>query len=363
MLDLHEVKESLTIEDIEQYMAHLEAEPVRRGETLICKTVCHCGNSMKLYYYENTKLFKCFTECPEDSFDVFELTQKIRKRTDKEYSLIQSVRDVATYFGINTEELAQEKEELRRLPDWQIFKRYRKHAAAPSAQAPQGLLKEYSSEALDHLPRPRIIPWLKEGISQESLDLHKICYDPKNHGIVIPHYDINNRLIGIRERTLIKENEEFGKYLPATINGTMYNHPLGLALYNLNNSKKQIQKIKKVICFESEKSCLKYDSMYGIDNNITVACCGSNISRYQFMILKNLGVQEIIVAFDKQFKKIGDEEHLRWSKKLYNFHAKYGGYILMSYMFDKEGVIGYKESPIDRSKEEFDYLYKHRVFI
>lgn len=363
MLDLHELKESLTIEDIEQYVAHLDGEPIRRGETLTCKTICHCGDSHKLYYYSNTKLFKCFTECPEDSFDVFELTLKIRKRGDKEYNLTKAIIDVATYFGINTDEVSQEEGEVRRLPDWQIFKRYKKHAAAPSTQAPQGLLKEYSAEALDHLPRPRILPWLREGISQETLDFHKICYDPKNQGIVIPHYDINNRLIGIRERTLIKENEEYGKYLPATINGIMYNHPLGLALYNLNFSKDQITKIKKVICFESEKSCLKYDSMFGIENNITVACCGSNISRYQFMLLKQLGVQEIVVAFDKQFKEIGDEEHGRWAKKLYNFHAKYGGYILISYMFDKENILGYKESPIDRTKKEFEYLYKHRVFI
>ena len=41
-----------------------------------------------------------------------------------------------------------------------------------------------------------------------------ICYDPLNMGIVIPHYDIDNNLIGIRERTLIKEEEVFGKYKP-----------------------------------------------------------------------------------------------------------------------------------------------------
>jgi len=51
-------------------------------------------------------------------------------------------------------------------------------------------------------------------------------------------------------------------------------------LYNLNNSKKNIELIKKAIIFESEKSCLKYQSYFGIDNDISVACCGSNISAY-----------------------------------------------------------------------------------
>ena len=34
-----------------------------------------------------------------------------------------------------------------------------------------------------------------------------IAYDPKRHGIVIPHYDINNNLIGIRERTCRREEK------------------------------------------------------------------------------------------------------------------------------------------------------------
>ena len=71
--------------------------------------------------------------------------------------------------------------------------------------------------------------------------------------IKIDHYDKDNNLIGIRERTLIKENEVYGKYRPAYINKQMYNHPLGFALYNLNNSKDNIKKMKKVIIFERRK--------------------------------------------------------------------------------------------------------------
>ena len=44
-------------------------------------------------------------------------------------------------------------------------------------------------------------------------------------------------MIGIRERTLIKDNEITGKYKPAIINHKMYNHPLGFNLYNINNMK------------------------------------------------------------------------------------------------------------------------------
>ena len=80
-----------------------------------------------------------------------------------------------------------------------------------------------------------------------------ICYDPLYEGIVIPHYDINGNLIGIRERTLIKENEIYGKYRPAIINGKMYNHPLSFNLYNLNFSKSNIKTTQKAIVYEGKR--------------------------------------------------------------------------------------------------------------
>jgi len=61
----------------------------------------------------------------------------------------------------------------------------------------------------------------------------------------------------------------------------MYNHPLGMNLYNFNNSRRNIPKLKKAIIFESEKSCLKYQTYFGFENDISVACCGSNITAYQ----------------------------------------------------------------------------------
>ena len=79
----------------------------------------------------------------------------------------------------------------------------------------------------------------------------------------------------------------------------MYNHPLGMNLYNLNNSKDAIKIIKKAIVFEGEKSTLLYKSYFGLDNDISVACCGSSLSAYQIQLLVEHGAEEIIVAFDR----------------------------------------------------------------
>ena len=115
----------------------------------------------------------------------------------------------------------------------------------------------------------------------------------------------------------------------------MYNHPLGFNLYNLNNSKNNIRKIKKVIVFEGEKSCLLYQSYFGIDNDISVAVCGSNLTNYQVQLLQSLDVEEIVIAFDKQFKEIGDNEFKGWTKKLKDINKKYSPLVKISFMFDK----------------------------
>ena len=143
----------------------------------------------------------------------------------------------------------------------------------------------------------------------------------------------------------------------------MYNHPLSFNLYNINISKDNIRNIKKVIVYEGEKSCLKHGSYFGIENDISVAACGSNLINYQVELLLSLGVQEIIIGFDRQYKEIGDNEWKQWTKKLTQIHNKYNSMVNISFLFDKtkEGLLNYKDSPIDQGKDVFLYLFKNRI--
>ena len=147
------------------------------------------------------------------------------------------------------------------------------------------------------------------------------------------------------------------------INKQMYNHPLGMNLYNLNNSKDQIKIIKKVVIFEGEKSVLKYQTYFGMDNDISVACCGSSLSAYQVQLLQELGVEEIIIAFDRQFQEIGDKEFLHLKNNLLKIRTKYKNFLKVSFMFDKKMLTGYKDSPIDCGKDIFLQLFKERIFL
>lgn len=354
------LKENLSIEEVFDLVSELGGEPIMGSNSFTARTICHGGDSHKLYYYDNTHLFHCYTGCGDASFDIYELIVKVNNNNGIEFSLPRAVSFVARYFGYSND-IFDFEDNQETSEDWKIINNLKRNREKPQKQRVE--FKTYDDSILKYLPRPHIIPWEQEGISYDIMMLRGICYNPISEGIVIPHYNINNNLIGIRERTLIKENEIYGKYRPAYINGKMYNHPLGFSLYNLNNSKKTIEKIKKAIIFEGEKSCLLYASYFGSDNDISVACCGSNLINYQVQLLLMLGVKEIIIAFDKQFKKIGDIEWQKWIIKLKTIYNKYGGYCNISYLFDKENLLGYKDSPIDCGKDIFIELFRKRVII
>lgn len=374
---LEEIKNNLTIDQIYDFLADAGGEPQMHGDIIISRTICHNPSglgSFKLYYYDNTKLFKCFTQC-SDTFDIFDLALKIKKlageqitywskdaiQTSRPWDLPDAVHYVATYYGIEppNENFSEKRIELQ---DWQILSKLEAKKLQKNRNQIVSL-KVFEDDFLKNMPRPKIIPWEKEGITPEIMKVHNICYDPKNQGIVIPHYDINNNLIGVRERTLIKENERYGKYIPATINGKMYNHPLSFNLYNINISKNNIRNIKKAIVYEGEKSCLKHGSYFGIENDISVAACGSNLINYQVELLLSLGVQEIVIGFDRQYEEIGDKLWEKWTQKLYHIHDKYGSIVQISYLFDKEHLLGFKDSPIDRGPDIFIELFKNRIII
>ncbi len=356
------IKSMLSIEDVEKLLTELGAEPRVRNNTIQCKTICHndpyCG-SHKLYCYfnDNTFIFHCYTTCG-DSFDIFELLLKINPT----WSLPQSVNYIIDYFQLpivitsvdNTisQELSQSFEILNK------YIRNNEKAIEKTVE-----LNEYDNKILRHLPKPRNKYWEDEGISMEVMNQTGIAYDPVGEGIIIPHYSTGGQLVGIRSRTLITELEAFGKYRPAILNNQMYNHPLGFNLYNLNNSKDNIKLFEKAIVFEGEKACLQYQSMYGKESDISAAVCGSNINAYQVQLLIAAGAKEIIIAFDKQFKDIGDTEWLKWTNKLKDIHSKFCGYVQISYMFDKEDKLDYKDSPIDKGQETFEFLFKNRVMI
>ena len=282
------VKECLELEDIYNLLDYLGAEPQMFSNYIVAKTICHHGDTHKLYFYDNTSLFKCYSgEC--GTFDVFEL--------------------------IHLQGKISEVDEDFSLEDWNLFKRYNKLDDIEIESHKKVELPQVK-DLIRYYPSPILLDWIKEGINPDICDYMNIRYDPVNGAILIPHYDIDNRLVGIRQRTLVQEQEAWGKYRPARINGQLCNHPLAFNIYGLPQAKDNIKKLETAIIVESEKSVLQYMSYFGTKSNICVAVCGSSISKYQMQLLLDCGAKEVVVGFDKDFVDFNSDERVSVTNKL-----------------------------------------------
>ena len=346
------VKQQLDIEDISSLLEELGGEPEIYDDKIVSKTICHNGNSHKLYYYDNTQLFHCWTNCG-DSFDIFDLVSKV-----KDIDLNTSVYFVVNFF--NLQHKIDEVEDENLTEDWKLFKKYQniKDIAIVNNKIE---LPEIDPSLIENYPQPRYSNWEKEYISKEICDYMNIRYNPISGGILIPHYDENNRIVGIRERTLVQENEKYGKYRPIKIAGKLRNHPLGFNLYGLNKAKERINELGVAMVFESEKAVLQTMSYLGTKNNIAVGMCGSSLSNYQFHLLLDAGAKEICIGIDRDFKELYDDEYFKVLKKMEKMYQKYSRSCNISFMFDTKGLTGYKMSPTDCGKNIFMDLWRERL--
>lgn len=360
----NEVRDELSLENIFDFLNEFGGDPEYTSFGIVSSTICHNvpgEGSKKLYFYKNTSLFKCYTDC-DSTFDIFELVIKVMKiQKNIKFDLNDAVQWIAKKFNIsgNSEVFL-----VDRVADWEYLINYERIQNI-EIQSQHIILKEYDPIILSRFNYSlRLTPWLEEGISQEAINSSNIGFYLGGDQITIPHYDENNRFIGLRGRTVCEEEGElFGKYRPIKINGILYNHPLGMNLYNFNNSKFNIERIQKAIVFEGEKSTLLYKSYFGLENDISVACCGSSISSYQINLLINAGAKEIIIAFDRQFKEIGDQEFKRLKIKLIKLYEKYKNYVNMTFIFDKNMITNYKASPIDEGEKKFLQLFQERIIL
>ena len=356
--DKEEVKDLISPEDLYAILEYLGAEPEDTGgDFFICRTICHGGDSKKLYAYHNTMLLHCYTHCAE-SFDIFELIQRV-----KDLDLNQSIRFVVDFLNIGSS-LSSDIEDDHSLEDWKIFSQYEKIDSIEYKETVRAKLPIVPENTLKYYPKPIIKSWVDDNINPDVCNYMGICYDPVGGNILIPHRDIDGNLVGIRQRTLIKEMEEYGKYRPWRHGTTLFNHPLGFNLYGLNNAKNNIAKSKTAIVVESEKSVLQSMSYLGTANNITVAVCGSSLSKYQFNLLLECGANEVVIGFDKDFEEIGSDDYFQVIEKLEKVYSKYNSYANISFLFDKNNdTLGYKNSPFDKGKDAFMKLWRSRIYL
>ena len=351
-----DIIDSITLYDVKNFLESLGVEQISVNEEkqyLVCPTICHNplheAESMKLYWYQNNKIFRCYTECNE-AMSIFQLYQKYMALNYHYVSKLEAEDYVKKCLKhliiISNRETNNNKIDINK---------YKFTTNIP-------LLDEYPKEILSYFTNYYHPRWLKDGITKQAMDDFNIKFSLSQNKIIIPHLDINGRLIGIRGRAFNEEEIEFcGKYRPIQIGNIIYSHPLQFNLYGIYEHKNGIKTRRSAIIAEAEKSVLLDHGYYGELSN-TVACCGSTFNKYHISLLTDiLGANEIIIALDKEYTDWRTEKARKYKEKIERMCRKYTNQANFSYIWDYDNVLQEKDSPFDRGKEIFEYLYKTRV--
>ena len=351
MIQTSSIKALITDDIIKQIMEQYGAHPYSENNSIIIfPTICHNHSaeqaSPKLYYYKNSKMFYCFTECNK-SYDIFDLLVTIEHlRGNKQYTFFDALYYLSEKLKIHEGFFEQQEENI-----YQSKKDYyrKKNSKVPFVYYDNNIINYFNY----YLP----YEWAKDGLTLQELKKFNIRYYPSENEMIIPHYDSQERLVGIRIRAFSDDDIQKGKYRPLKLENMIYSHPLSQFCYGLWITKENIRKTQKAIIFESEKSvCLAEQLEY----NNSVACCGSNISKVQIQQLISFGAKEIIIAFDKEFTKENKKQE-QYYNKLYKLAEKYKLYCNMSFIFDFNNILNEKQSPIDNNIEQFNYLLEKRI--
>lgn len=365
-----ELMEMVTTEDVVEILKDLGSDNPRKDKNndnvLQFSTVCHGGDSHKLYYYLDSKFFTCYTSC--GSMSLYDVIMSANNTTFSEaFTYVSKYKNISNFKkmkkGLQKKEYDNDDLDFLRL---HLYKKDKQLIKLPS----------YNSYILnmfdDYIP----MSWHNEGITDEIADIFQIKFYMNQFKCIIPHLDINGNLVGIRARNFLQYQVNTGKkYIPISIQGLTFRYPIHYNLYGIFQNQDNIRIIKKAILFESEKSVMLYGSYFNQENNISVALCGMSFSLYQRDLLLSLDIEEVTICFDKQYQiELINDENIDKNSKAWKEYENYiKGLIKISEMLMPycnvsivvcwDSRIEFKDSPIDRGKETFKELYKERHYV
>jgi hypothetical protein len=290
--------------------------------------------------------------------DILGVVMGYKGYTEEEF--YKSINWICVKLNIDNCEYGFGKQQ--QISDWEFIRSYKKSAKKQIEHKP---LVPYDESILKIFQSWYTEDWVKEGISIETMKKYNIMYSPWQQKIIVPHLDINNQLIGVRGRSMLDEDiDRFGKYSPFKVGRKkFYNHSLGQNLFGLNYNINAIQRKRKIMLVESEKSVMQTDTMFG-DDNFTVALCGSNLTDYQKGMILMLGVREVIVALDKQYETLDSDECKKWAKHIKDkIIIPLAPYVIVTILWDTQELLGYKDSPTDKGKETLLQLLNNKIYV
>jgi len=369
-----ELLKLITKDDIISLMEDLGNDDyiIDENEDLKFKTICHGGHSHKLYYYHEPnktnyddtigRRFHCYTNC--GSMSVYDFLMQVY-----DWEFIQAFNFLLKFKGLYNQVTHKDTgwdNKGSKCKDWDFLDKYKKLTQIKERiKEPPPILPIFNKTDMNRFDKIYPESWLNDFITEEAMWRFDIRFYTRQWKAVIPHYDMNGELIGIRGRSFLKMDLDDGKkYMPIYYGNLSYKHPLQFNLYGLYQNKEIIKKVRKAILFESEKSVMQCESFYP-NNNFSLSLCGTNMSNYQRDTLLSLGVDEVFIALDKQFKtelltEEDNKEYNQYVTKVKKIADKLVNYVNVYIIYCDDGRLDYKEAPSDKGRGLLEELMKEK---
>ena len=351
-MDANEFIQTLNDRDVYSLLEHLGGNPKETNRGLDAQTICHNHDGSgkhNLRYFSESNSFTCFSNC--GTMSIYDLVGKVL-----ELDFYNSFKYVLSFFNQSIYDMSYKQKSYEDDIDLSFFNR--------EFKVESNKLKELNSNVLNVYYDQYYKGWIDEGISIKTMQKYNIKTSIIDEQIIIPHYDEDDRLVGVRCRNLNKQLVDDGKkYMPVFQGGDMLNHSTGSVLYGLNFNKDMINKRRKIILFESEKAVMQLDS-YMPDMSIGVCLSGSSLTNKQIEIIKDLNVDEVIIAYDRDWEKLGDETEKYYARKIEEtIVKKLSNQFHISAIWDLYGDLETKQSPTDAGRETFIKLLNNRIIL
>ena len=352
-MNASEFQKSLSIRDVYSLVEFLGGNPQETNKSILnIETICHnkTGEGKhNLRYYADSNSFQCYSSC--GTMSIYDLVGKVL-----ELDFYNSFKYVLSFFNQSIYDMSYKQKSYEDDIDLSFFNR--------EFKVESNKLKELNPKVLNVYYDQYYKGWIDEGISIKTMQKYNIKTSIIDEQIIIPHYDEDNRLVGVRCRNLNKQLVDDGKkYMPVFQGGDMLNHSTGSVLYGLNFNKEMINKRRKIILFESEKAVMQLDS-YMPDMSIGVCLSGSSLTNKQIEIIKDLNVDEVIIAYDRDWEKLGDETEKYYARKIEEtIVKKLSNQFHISAIWDLYGDLETKQSPTDAGRETFIKLLNNRIIL
>lgn len=310
--------------------------------------------SPALVFFPDTKIFIGYTS--SRSYDCISLVQTRLNLLGQTCSFLDACNWILEKTGLDPTKITKPLINTH-VYDWselERFVRVRKYG---------NQLPEYNRNIIGTLPPLYPQAWIDEGISEETMAKYQIRYYERCNQTVIPCFDDEARLIGVRVRNWDKDRVEQAKYMPLiTLDGQCYKFNTNQVFYGINYNKPEIERTGKVIIVESEKAVMKLDAYMG-RHNIALGMYGSNLGIQRRNQLIKMGVNTVSYVVDNDFIGQDDEFFEQWREKIQHFIKLWDGFCRIEIVWDNLGLLGPKENATDRTKEVWEQLWENREII